>query len=124
TLGWLCFMVLPEPILRIFGSNGEEFMAFGVLCMRVFLGGVFAAGFQLISTSYFQATGQPLKASILSLLRQMILLVPLILLLPLWFGLMGILYAGVVADLVAAVLVLFFMRSEMKKLHAECLAKN
>ncbi|MEG2765504.1 MAG: MATE family efflux transporter, partial [Acidaminococcaceae bacterium] len=123
TLGWLCFMVLPEPILRIFGSNGEEFMAFGVLCMRVFLGGVFAAGFQLISTSYFQATGQPLKASILSLLRQMILLVPLILLLPLWFGLMGILYAGVVADLVAAVLVLFFMRSEMKKLHAECLAK-
>ena len=70
--------------------------------MRLFLGGVFTAGFQIISTSYFQATGQPLKASILSLMRQFILLIPLIVMLPIWFGLYGILYAGVIADLISA----------------------
>ena len=56
--------------------------------MRIFLGGVFTAGFQIISTSYFQATGQPLKASILSMLRQFFLLVPLTLIMPLYYGCM------------------------------------
>jgi len=86
--------------------------------MRWFLGGVFTAGFQIISTSYFQATGQPLKASILSLMRQFVLLIPLMLLLPLHFGLYGIIYAGLVADLVAATVVFFFIRKEMTRLHA------
>ena len=94
-------------------------MAFAVSCMQLFLGGVFVAGFQIISTSYFQATGQPLKASILSMLRQLILLLPLIFLLPLWFGLYGILYAGMISDLVAASIVAVFMVKEMKKLNDE-----
>lgn len=118
TLGWLCCELIPETVLTVFGSNGDEFMEFAVLCMRFFLGCVFAAGFQIISTSYFQATGQPLKASFLSMLRQLILLVPLILILPLWFGLMGLLYAGAIADLVAFVIVLYFMEKEMRKLRA------
>ena len=98
-------------------------MGFAVACMQLFLGGVFVAGFQIISTSYFQATGQPLKASLLSMLRQLILLLPLIFLLPLWFGLYGILYAGMISDLVAAAIVAVFMVKEMKKLNRE-IAKN
>ena len=117
--GWLCCQLIPEEILQIFGSNGEEFMIFAVSCMRLFLGGVFVAGFQIISTSYFQATGQPLKASVLSMLRQLILLLPLIFILPFWFGLDGILYAGTIADLVAASIVAIFMIKEMKKLNEE-----
>ena len=103
----------------IFGSNGDGFMDFAVSCMRLFLGGVFTAGFQIISTSYFQATGQPLKASLLSMLRQLILLLPLLFLLPLWFGIYGILYAGMVSDLVSASIVAVFIVKEMKKLNNE-----
>ena len=122
--GWLCCQFIPEEILQIFGSNGENFMDFAVSCMRLFLGGVFVAGFQIISTSYFQATGQPLKATILSMLRQLILLLPLIFLLPLWFGLYGILYAGMISDLVAASIVAVFMIKEMKKLNREIANKT
>ena len=122
--GWLCCQFIPEEILLIFGSNGEDFMAFAVSCMQLFLGGVFVAGFQIISTSYFQATGQPLKASLLSMLRQLILLLPLIFLLPLWFGLYGILYAGMISDLVAAAIVAVFMVKEMKKLNREIAKKT
>ena len=117
-IGWSCCMFLPRPILQLFGSGSAPgFLGFATDCMRWFLGGVFTAGFQIISTSYFQATGQPLKASILSLMRQFVLLIPLMLILPLHFGLYGIIYAGLVADLVSATVIFLFMRQEMKRLH-------
>ena len=116
-IGWFCCMVFPHAILQLFGSGSAPgFLDFATDCMRWFLGGVFTAGFQIISTSYFQATGQPLKASILSLMRQFVLLIPLMLLLPLFFGLYGIIYAGLVADLLAATVVFFFIRKELARL--------
>ena len=70
----------------------------------------------MVSTNYFQATGQPLKASLLSMLRQLLLLIPLLLILPLFWGLDGILYAGPIADLSSGVIVALFILPEMRKL--------
>ena len=81
------------------------------------MGGIFCAGFQITATSYFQATGQPLKASILSMLRQLILLIPFIIILPMFFGLDGILYAGPTADIGSGLIVSFFITKEMKRLN-------
>ena len=85
--------------------------------MRIYLFGIFCAGFQIVSTNYFQATGQPLKAAILSSLRQLVLLIPLILILPLFWGLDGILFAGPVADISSTIIVALFIIPEMKKLN-------
>ena len=74
-------------------------------------------GFQVVSTNYFQATGQPVKASILSLMRQVILLVPLIVILPVFMGLDGVLYAGPIADLGSGVVVAVFVVFEMRRLN-------
>lgn len=82
--------------------------------------GIFTAGFQVVSTSYFQSTGQPFKASVLSMLRQLLLLIPLILILPLSIGLEGILYAGPLADIGSALIVSLFVIYEMKKLNKQC----
>lgn len=82
--------------------------------------GIFAAGFQVVSTSYFQSTGQPFKASVLSMLRQLLLLIPLILILPLHFGLDGILYAGPAADIISALVVSQFIIHELRKLDKAC----
>ena len=79
--------------------------------------GIFISGVQIVSTGYFQATGQALKASILSMLRQVILLIPLIILFPLFWGLDGILVAGPVADITSGCIVSFFILKEMKKLN-------
>ena len=81
--------------------------------------GIFTSGFQMITTTYFQATGQAMKASILSMLRQMILLIPFVIILPLFMGLDGILYAGPSADFFAAFIILCFTIKEMKRLNAE-----
>ena len=112
TVGWAMFMLLPHIILMLFDIRNIQ-------TMRIFDLGVFCAGFQVTSTSYFQATGQPMKASILSSLRQLVLLIPLILLLPLHFGLDGILYAGPIADITSAVIIFFFIHHEMKKLDVQ-----
>lgn len=115
--GWLACQLIPEYILALFGNEDGAFQHFAILCMRIYMGGIFCAGFQITATSYFQATGQPLKASVLSMLRQLILLIPLILILPMFMGLEGILYAGPTADIGSGIIVAFFISQEMKRLN-------
>lgn len=117
TIGWLLCMLIPDVLLSIFGSNDPNFFAFAQKCMRLFMLGVFFAGFQIVSTNYFQATGQPAKASILSMMRQLILLIPLVLILPTKFGLDGVLYAGPIADISSGLIVLAFILHERKRLN-------
>lgn len=115
-LGWIACIGMPHIILSIFGTQDGNFTDFAVKCMRIFLGAVFVIGFQIISTNYFQGTGQPAKAALLSSLRQIILLIPMVLILPNFFGLDGILYAGPVADLGSAIVAVLLITIEMKHL--------
>lgn len=115
-IGWLTFMFAPHIVIRMFGDAEPAFTDFAVHAMKTFLIALFTVGFQIVSTGYFQATGQPLKATALSTLRQILLLIPLILILPRFYGLDGVLYAGPIADLTAAVIVLAFILREIKKL--------
>lgn len=115
-IGWAICLSLPGLILKLFGSADAVFTEFAIRCMRIFMAGIFCAGFQITATTYFQATGQPLKASILSMMRQLILLIPLIIVLPTIFGLEGILFAGPIADIGSGIVVFCFIHYEMKKL--------
>ena len=118
--GWLACQVFPRQILSLFGTEDVQFTQFAIRCLKIYMLGIFSAGFQVVTTSYFQSTGQPLKASVLSMLRQLLLLIPLILTLPLSFGLEGILYAGPVADITSMIIVSQFVLYEMKKLNRLC----
>lgn len=113
---WLICHLFPENIIDLFGKGSPEFTHFAVKCMNIYLFGTFCAGFQIVSCMYFQATGQPLKSAILSTLRQLSLLVPLIIILPIKFGLNGILFSAPVADISSAIIVCLFIIPEMKKL--------
>ena len=118
-VGWALCLLFPRMILSIFGSEDPVFMDFAIHAMRIFMFGIFCSGFQITATSYFQATGQPLKASVLSMMRQLILLIPLILILPIFFGLDGILYAGPIADIASGGIVFCFIQHEMTKLNKQ-----
>lgn len=115
-LGWGVLQLFPELILMAFGRSTPEFNEFTIKCTRIFLFGVFAAGFQIISSNYFQATGRPVKATMLAMSRQIFLLSPLVLIFPLFWGLDGILYAGPVADIIAALITGCFIFREMRLL--------
>lgn len=117
-VGWILCETIPHIILQLFGSADATFTEFATKAMRIYLFGIFTSGFQIVTTNYFQATGQPLKASVLSTLRQLLLLIPLIVILPMFFGLDGILYAGPIADISSGCIVLCFATHEIKKLNA------
>ncbi|MCU6761434.1 Staphylococcal virulence regulator protein A [uncultured Roseburia sp.] len=117
--GWIVCQTMPEQIISIFGNESNEFTQFAVNCLKIYLFCIFCAGFQIVSTTYFQATGQPMKASLLSMLRQLLLLIPLIIILPIFMGLNGILYSAPIADAASAGIVALFMIPEIKKLNKQ-----
>lgn len=72
--------------------------------------------FQITSGIFFQAIGNPVKAAILSLSRQIGFLVPALLILPRFFGVEGALYAGPTADCLAFILAAILAVREVKKI--------
>ena len=83
TFFFILIHVIPAQIVQLFGVEGdlEQFCIYALQVMTAMFPLV---GFQMMSSNYFQSTGQPLKASILSLTRQVLFLIPLLLILP-WF---------------------------------------
>ena len=110
--GFLLFQLFPRPIISIFGSGEELYFDFAVLFMRTFLFMVIVNGVQVLSSSFFTAIGKALKGLLLSLTRQVFFLIPLILILPLWLGIFGVLLAGPIADFIAFVVSVLLVKKE------------
>lgn len=115
-VGFLLFQFCPRQIISLFGSGDPLYYEFAVKFMRIFLFMVIVNGIQTISSNFFSAIGKPMKGVFLSLTRQVIFLVPLILLLPLAFGLDGILYAAPIADGLAFIISILMVRHEFTKM--------
>lgn len=112
--GFVLFQFFPQQIIALFGTGDKLYFEFAVKFMRIFLFMVIANGVQLISSNFFAAIGKPVKGLVLSLTRQVIFLIPLLLVLPLFFGLDGIMYAGPAADFIAFLTTVFLIAREMK----------
>lgn len=117
--GWLVCAVFPEMILRLFGMNHPAYIEFGIRCMRIFLLGMIVAGFQVVSSQYYLATGQAVKAMLLSVLRPLLLMIPLIHIFPRIWGLNGILYASPVADYLTALIIALLLWHDKKSKRKE-----
>lgn len=102
------FEVCPEPIISIFGSNSENpelYMRFAALTFRIFLSLITLTCTIKVISIFFQAVGEPLKAAIVSLFRDIIIFCPLVLILPnVMNNIDGILWAAPIADIVSIIL--------------------
>ena len=119
TIAFILFQTIPEKLISIFGSGDESYMEFACLTFRIYLLFCIANGVQIPSGIFFQAIGKSIKSVILSLSRQIILLIPGMIILGSIFGLMGVLYAGPVADGIA-----FFLSSTLLLIEMKNLGKN
>lgn len=125
-VGFILFQFFPQAIISIFGNGDALYFEFAVKFMRIFLLMVLLNGVQLLSSNFFSAIGKPLKGALLSLTRQVFFLVPLLLILPLFFGIDGIMYAAPVADTAAFITTIILVRAEhrhMRRMEAECAAQ-
>jgi putative MATE family efflux protein len=115
-IGFILFQFFPRPIISLFGSGEPLYFEFAVLFMRTFLFMVAVNGVQLLSSNFFTAIGKAMKGLLLSLTRQVFFLIPLILILPLRFGIFGVLLAAPVADFAAFVVSAALVRREFGRL--------
>ena len=114
-VGFVLFQCFPKQIISLFGEGDKLYFEFAGLFMRIFLFMVIVNGVQLLSSSFFTAIGKAMKGALLALTRQVFFLIPLILLLPLRFGIMGVLFAGPTADFMAFVLSVALAGIELKR---------
>lgn len=115
---FLCFQLFPRPIIQIFGSGSEEYYRFAEQYFRIFLFFTFANCLQPLTANFFTSMGKPGFGIFMSLTRQILFLLPLLVILPLFMGIDGVMYSAPAADFIAAVLALCFIRREMRRLPA------
>ena len=112
------FMFAPRPLISLFGEGSELYFDFGTKYLRVFLFFTFLNGIQIASTTFFQAIGKAVKGAILSLIKQVIFLLPLLIILPIFLGVEGVMFAAPISDFIAfisATIMLFFELKHMPK---------
>lgn len=114
--GYLAVMLAPEAIIGLFAQHDSGLIAAGRRGLRLFLCMLPVVGFQIVSSQYFMAVGKARLSMLLGLSRQFLMLIPLLLILPLCFGLDGCWYAGPLADLSSAVLTGWVLLRELRHL--------
>ncbi|AEF86510.1 MATE efflux family protein [Treponema primitia ZAS-2] len=118
TLGFLIIQIAPKMFISLFSNEEGPLMEMGIYCLRISTLLFPILGFQILTSNYFQAIGKPIQGTILSLSRQLLLYIPLLTLLPRFFGLKGVFFAMPAADFGAVIMSACFMMKELKWLKA------
>lgn len=100
------FVFVPELVVNMFGKGTELYMEFSRIFLRIFLSLITFTSIIKVISVFLQSVGQPVKAAVISVLRDIALFVPLALILPRHFGINGVLYAAPIADIIAMVITL------------------
>lgn len=112
---WIIVMLFPRQILMAFGGS-EEMFAIGVSGLRINFCITPILGFVMLATTFFQSLGKPVPSIVITMLRQVVFLVPFLYVLPLFLGINGIFYAQPISDALALVLSLFLVLREHRTL--------
>ena len=116
TIAFILFQTIPDKLILLFGNGDENYMEFACLAFRTYLLLCICNGVQIPSGIFFQAIGKSTKSAILSISRQIAILIPAMIILSHIYGLTGILYAGPVADGLAFTMAVILLFKECKKL--------
>lgn len=114
TTGFLVGMFLPETVVSLFTTDAE-LKAIAVKGLRIVVTFFPIIGFQMVTTNFFQSIGMAGKAIFLSLSRQMLILLPCLLILPNFYGTAGVWYSIPVADFSASLIAGFMLGWQFKR---------
>lgn len=119
TIGVIIVELFPVQIIRIFNTSDTQLINIGSKGLTIFVSMFSIAAVQIVIANYFQAIGKAKHSMFLSLLRQVILLIPMLLVLPRFFGLNGVWMAGAVSDFISSVISIILLVFEFKKLNKD-----
>lgn len=127
TLGFIMIQTIPHKLFALFLEEGPDIMDImevGIKGLRIYLAMLPVIGFQIVSSNYFQATGKPKQAALLGLSRQVLVLIPALIILPKFLGLTGVWIAGAVSDATATVVTATFLIKDLKYLGKKSTIKS
>ena len=113
TVFFLCFQLFPHQIVSIFGTGSDLYFQFAERYLKIFMFMTFANGIQPMSSGFFTSIGKAKLGIVMSLTRQVLFLLPLIIVFSLIMGIDGVMYAGPIADAAAFTLAILFARREL-----------
>lgn len=113
--GSVIALIFAPYIVRIFNNTDQELISMASHTVRIL--NIFTAfdALQILGSTFFQAINKPVRAAVLSLSRQVLILIPLVLILPLFFQLNGVFFAPPTADLLSSLLTYFMLRGYFAK---------
>ena len=114
-VGTVIILCFAPAIVHIFNGKDQDLISLASYSIRVMNILMAFDALQILGTSFFQAINKPVRAAVLSLSRQVLFLIPLLLILPLFWGLDGVFYAAPAADVLTCLLTYFMLRSYFAK---------
>ena len=114
-LGWAVILIWAEGLCRLFGAN-EQYMDIYARTMRMYNVTLPLVPVSLLGANVFQSIGKPKKAILLSLTRQVFALLPAVLILPLIFGVDGVVSAMPVCDVISFVIGTLMVSRELREI--------
>lgn len=120
-LAFLMVEVFPKEIVKLFNSSDSGLLVIGKQGLQISLMSLPIVGFQVVAGNFFQSLGKAKIAVLLTLLRQVIILIPLLFILPDFLNLQGIWVAMPISDVASAVIVVFFLMSYWRKLSKQAM---
>ena len=122
-LGTVLFVGIPEPILKMFNAN-EEMMKMGVETLRIIGLGFIVSAIGTVYSGVFESLGRGIESLAISLLRQLVIIVPLSMLLLKPLGLTGVWVTFPIAETVSAIVAVFLLKRTMKKMSINSVDKS
>ncbi|MEQ8201159.1 MAG: MATE family efflux transporter [Syntrophomonadaceae bacterium] len=119
TIGYIAVRLWPQQLVGLFSQGDAALTELTIHAILVYMALIWLVGYQVICSNYFQAVGKARQATVLSLSRQVLFFIPLLLLLPRFWGVEGVWRSAPIADFLAVALTSLMMYYEMKTLGKE-----
>ena len=117
TIAFILFQTIPDKLISLFGSGDKLYIEFACMTFKIYLLLCICNGIQIPSGIFFQSIGKSSRSALLSLSRQILLLIPSMFILSSFMGIKGLLWAGPVADGLAFILAVTLLIFEVKNLN-------
>ena len=121
---FVVFFFFPQTIVGLFGSEEELYNEFAQKCFRIFLFFTALNGFTILSGTLFQSMARVTRAAAIQLSRQVLLMIPAVHILPLYYGIEGVLFAGPITDGCSFVLAFVLVSRELRLLDKKNAARD
>ena len=114
-IAFIIFQFFPQYIINIFGSESSLYNKYAIMCFRIYLAGIIFTCITKCCSIYLQSIGKPIKSMILSLLRDIAIFIPALVILASIYGVVGMLWAALIADIISFVVAAIILMNSNKK---------